>query len=329
MNHVEHIKKNKHLLDLRWNIIREIRTFFWEQQFQEVETPLLVKHPGQEPYLSPMQVGVKNEKKEVYQGYLHTSPEYTMKKMLAAGYERIFFLGKTFRNEESFGGFHNPEFTMIEWYRSAATMEDLMNDIDLLLTHLSKLQSVASLSPAQRISMKELWKQIIGVDLEQYLTPTKLYNLCIEKGYNPQKNEPYEDLFYRIFLNEIEPKLASMGSVIIYHYPKQMAALAKISEQFPNYAERFELYIKGIEIANAFGELTNGKEQRKRFEKEQRQRVQLKKEAIAIDEEFLVAVDLLPESSGIALGVDRLIQAVVGQKTIDDLLPLGAQQLWS
>lgn len=132
MNHVIHIQNNKKYLDLRWQILKLMREFFWSQDFTEVETPVLLRLPGQEPYLSPMKVHLHNEKGEEFTGFLHTSPEYTMKKMLAAGYEKIFSLGKVFRDHESFGGTHNPEFTMIEWYRAHADFTALMDDVEQL-----------------------------------------------------------------------------------------------------------------------------------------------------------------------------------------------------
>ncbi len=137
MSHLAHIITHKKDLDLRFEILRYIREYFWSQGFTEIETPLLLRLPGQEPYLSPMRVTLHNEKGEEYRGYLHTSPEYTMKKMLAAGYEKIFSLGKVFRDYESFGGTHNPEFTMIEWYQANADMYAIMDDVEGLLNYLN------------------------------------------------------------------------------------------------------------------------------------------------------------------------------------------------
>lgn len=324
MSQLQHISKNKFILEQRANIIKEIRAFFWSRGFMEVETPNLVKLPGQEPYLSPMKLDIHNEKGEIFPAYLHTSPEYTLKKMLAAGFGDIFSLCKTYRDYESFGGNHNPEFTMLEWYRVQADFYAIMDDVEDLLGHLKKhiKNSLLENLKIERVHMKELWKKYAGVHLDDYLEKEKMAELCREKGYTPEADEAYENLFYRIFLNEIEPKLVERGAMIIHHYPAQMAALARLSKEDPRYAERFEVYVNGIELANAFSELTDSKEQRKRLEEERELRKKLGKDVFDIDNEFVEAVGHLPECAGIALGVDRLVQILTGCKDINDVLVL-------
>ncbi len=326
MEHIEHIQINKKFLDLRWQILRLIREYFWSENFVEVETPLLLRLPGQEPYLSPMKLAMHDETGKEFVGFLHTSPEYTMKKMLAAGYEKIFSLCKTFRDYESFGGTHNPEFSMIEWYRGHSDFWAIMDDVETLFAFISEnLQSEKRFS-FERMHMRDVWHRYIGVNLDEYLTQEKMYELCVERGFVPEKNEAYEDLFYRIFLNEIEPKLET---VIIHHYPKQMAALAKMSDTDLGYAERFEVYIGGLEIANAFGELTDAQEQLKRFQEEYQKRQELGKDIFAIDMEFIEAVGKMSSSGGIALGVDRLVQLFTGCQNIDSVLVLPASKLFN
>ncbi len=326
MNHVDHIQINKNILDLRWKILRLIREYFWSQDFTEVETPFLLKLPGQEPYLSPMKLHLHDETGKEFTGFLHTSPEYTMKKMLAAGYEKIFSLGKTFRDYESFGGTHNPEFTMIEWYRGNSNFVEIMDDVQGLFDFISKALSTETNFKFERLHMRDLWKKYIGVNLDEYLNEEKMYELCVERGFAPEKTEAYEDLFYRIFLNEIEPKLEN---VIIHHYPKQMAALAKMSETDTAYAERFEVYVGGLEIANAFGELTDSHEQLQRFQEEYKKRQELGKDVFDIDMEFIDAVGHMPPSGGIALGVDRLVQLFASCQNIDSVLVLPASKLFN
>jgi lysyl-tRNA synthetase class 2 len=326
MNQVEHIQKNKEFLDLRWQILRLIREFFWSQNFIEVETPVLLRLPGQEPYLSPMKLSLHDETGKEYTGFLHTSPEYAMKKMLAAGYEKIFSLCKVFRDYESFGGTHNPEFTMIEWYRTNSDFWKIMDDVGGLFAFISDKLGREKKFIFERMHMRDVWKKYIGVNLDDYLTREKMYELCMGKGYNPAVDEPYEDLFYRIFLNEIEPKLET---VIIHHYPKQMAALAKMSETELGYAERFEVYVGGLEIANAFGELTDAREQKKRFEEEYQKRQELGKDLFGIDADFIDAVGQMPSSGGIALGVDRLVQLFASCQNIDSVLVLPASKLFN
>ena len=322
MKHVEHIQKQRPALDTRWRMLKQTREFFWSKGFTEVETPLVVRLPGQEPYLNPIPLVLHNELGKTFAGYLHTSPEYTMKKMLTAGYEKIFFLGKTFRDCESFGGMHNPEFTMIEWYRAHEDMSALMQDVEQLFQSLGYAQSF------ERLHMRQLWKEYADLNLDTLLTAEALFAACMSKGYHPDADEQYEDLFYRIFLNEIEPRLAEQGPVIVHHYPAQMAALSKISADDPRYAERFEVYIEGVEIANAFTELTNADEQLKRLTEERALRQKLGKDVFEIDPEFIEAVRSMPPAAGIALGFDRLVQVLAGCKDIDDVLVLPASKLF-
>ncbi|PIT86454.1 MAG: EF-P lysine aminoacylase GenX, partial [Candidatus Magasanikbacteria bacterium CG10_big_fil_rev_8_21_14_0_10_43_6] len=308
------------------NILAAIRAFFIETDFTEIETPALLTHAGQDPYLSPMALFIHDEHGTPYQAYLHTSPEYSMKKMLAAGYDRIFFLGKCFRDHESFGGLHNPEFTMLEFYETHSNMFGLMERVEELFQYVGKHVEEATgkraILPVTRIHMRDLWQQTLGVDLDAYLTTSSLLQLCIDIGYAPGETESYEDLFYRIFLNKIEPALGDMGVVMIHHYPAQMASLAMLSEKDRRYAERVEVYAGGIELANGFTELTNGDQQRERFEAEQAMRRNLGKPVYPIDEDFIEAVDSLPNCAGIAIGVDRLVQMLLGCQNIDDVLVL-------
>lgn len=318
-----------------------MREFFWSEGFLEVETPLILKVPGQEPYLSPMPIAMHNERGEEFNGYLHTSPEYTMKKMLAAGFENIFSICKCFRDYESFGGMHNPEFTMVEWYRANADFGALMDDVEALISFIhEKISGQDSgfriQDSIKKVHMRDLWKEYVGVNLDDYLDREKMFKLCVEKKYNPKADESYEDLFFRIFLNEIEPKLKDMGSVIIHHYPAQMAALSRLSKDDPRYAERFEVYVNGIELANAFSELTDANEQLRRLEEERKLRGTMGKDVYDIDMEFVGSLKTMPPSAGIALGVDRLVQVFAslrqdsGQacKNIDDVLTLPASQLF-
>jgi len=331
MLHTFHISKNKNNLELRSHITRLIREFFWSQNFLEVETPMIVKYPGQEPNLSPMKIDITNEQGKIFKGYLHTSPEYTMKKMLSSGFKNIFSICKTFRDEESFGGVHNPEFTMLEWYRVDADMFDVMRDVEELFTFVAewlKTYGIRHKSLFSRMSTRGLWKEVLDVDLDNYLTQEKMFELCVEKKYNVKKDESYEELFYRIFLNEIEPKLKGMGGIILHHYPAPMAALSKLSAEDPRYAERFEVYVDGMEIANAFSELTNAGEQLRRLKNEQTERKRLGKEVYGIDMGFIEALENVPDSAGIALGVDRLVQVFLGCRNIDDVLTLPMSKIF-
>ena len=319
-------------MNLKFAVLRLLREWFWSQEFIEVESPAIVRLPGQEPNLSPMSIILHDEKKIAQRGYLHTSPEYTMKKMLASGWNKIFYLGKCFRDNESFGGLHNPEFTMLEWYRTKADYTVIMDDVSNLCGYISerlKDYKIIRLNDFKKISMRELWEKGVKVDLDDYLGQEEMLELCKKTGFNPETEESYEELFYRIFLNKIEPKLKNMGAVIIYEYPAKMASLSRLSKNNPNYAERFELYINGLEIANAFSELTDSHEQLKRLQAEQKERARLGKEVYDIDDEFIEAVGQLPESAGIALGVDRLVMALMGCQEIESVITLPASKLFN
>ncbi len=332
MSHIHHIAQNKKNLDIRWNIIQFIREWFWKNNFIEVETPFILRLPGQEPYLSPMRVTMHNEVGLSYEGYLHTSPEYSMKKMLASGYEQIFSLGKVFRDYESFGGNHNPEFTMLEWYRANKDFYALMDDIENIgndvITRLHDKKIMVKQIHFTRVHMRDLWQEYAGINLDDYLTHGSMLELCRMRGYTPNDDESYEDLFYRIFLNEIEPKLSTLGGIIIHHYPLPMAALSRASTTNLGYAERVEVYIDGLEIANGFSELTDPIEQKSRLEAERNYRQKIGKDTFSIDEEFVEAVGNMPPSAGIALGIDRLVQVLVGCKNINDVVPLPAHSLF-
>ncbi|MBT4941417.1 MAG: EF-P lysine aminoacylase GenX [Candidatus Magasanikbacteria bacterium] len=322
MHTFDQLAAHKNNLDLRWQIIKTIREFFWVQEFCEVDAPSLMRLPGQEPYLSPMTLTIHDENRKEYKRFLHTSPEFAMKKLLAAGYTNIFYLGKCFRDFESFGGNHYPEFTMLEWYRTETDYTNIMKDVEALFLVLAKKiqKDIPYFSSWNRVSMKELWQTHVGVNLDEHLTQDALFQLCVTKGFSPLKQESFEDLFYRIFLNYIEPELGKDDPTIVYEYPAQMAALAKLSDKDTRYAERFEVYVHGIEIANAFSELTNGKEQYDRFKKEQKTREKHKKPVYEIDSSFIDAVHNLPTCAGIALGVDRVVQLFTGCKDIQNVI---------
>jgi lysyl-tRNA synthetase class 2 len=327
----------KEIYDSRLKIVRLIREFFWSAGFEEADTPIAVKYPGQEPYLNPVPVSLHNPAGEEHKFYLHTSPEFAMKKLLAAGYPKIFQICKTFRDFEQFGGLHNPEFTMIEWYRAPGTLEEIMDDTEALFKYVGKELGVALVIPPSlrgdkggskidisgqwdRLSMRHVWQKYIGVELNDYLSVVKMQELMLERGYNFQ-SEVYEDLFFKIFLNEIESKLGMEKPVMIYDYPEQMTSLSRLSAVDPRYAERFELYIAGIELANAYGELTDPVEQKKRLEADREKRQQLGKETWPVDSDFISALESgISSAGGIALGIDRMVMLFTGAKDIDQVI---------
>ncbi len=328
-----HLTKNKKNLEYRFKILKLIRQFFELEKFTEVDAPEILALPGQEPNLQPMKVIVNNENKQEFVGYLHTSPEYTMKKMLTVGWDKIFYLGKCYRNQESFGGTHNPEFTMIEWYRTKVDYQALMTDLEKLwqycLDNLPELTIADNLKqPWKRVTMKELWQEYVNVDLDKYLTKDSMHALASFLGFNPGNDESYEELFYIIFLNRIEKYLGVDQPTIVCEYPAVMASLSKLTPD-GKYAERFEAYVNGIELCNAFSELTDADEQLKRLTAEKEERVRLGLEVFDIDQDFIEALQAgMPQSAGIALGVDRLVMLMLACSNIDDVLVLPMSRLF-
>ncbi len=292
----------------------------------EVQTPSLVKCAGQEPYLTPMKVDFKDDKNKQYHGFLITSPEYSLKKLLAAGFDKIFELARVFRSNESFGGAHNPEFTMLEWYRTNSDYRQIMKDTENLVFFLNKKinnskylnyqrQKIDLTLPWPRLSVKQAFLKYAKINLDK-----KWRNLPVDD---------WNTNFYSVFLNKIEPNLPKNRPVIIYDYPLPQASLAKRKNKNSFYAERFEVYIGGMELANAFSELTDPKEQRSRLVQEQILRRKMGKTAIPLDEDFIDALKsgILP-TGGIALGVERLQMLLLDIKDINNLLPFPAHDLY-
>jgi elongation factor P--(R)-beta-lysine ligase len=309
-------------LAARARILAAIRAFFAARDFVEVDTPSLQASPGIEPHLRAF--ATRLDPPEPRTLYLHTSPEFAMKKLLAAGMERIFQLAHVFRTGDR-GSLHHPEFTMLEWYRAHATYREPMADCEALLRAVAGRAALRwrgiecdPASPWQYLSVAEAFARHTGIDL-MVTCPENLAALADAArriGVAPHDGDTWEDLFFRIFLDRIEPKLGIGAPTILYDYPLSMAALARQKPEDPRVAERFELYVCGLELANAFGELTDAAEQRRRFEAAQARQ----SEPYPIDEDFLAAVAQMPPAAGIALGVDRLVMLVTGAERIEDVL---------
>lgn len=315
-----------------------IREFFKSQGFFETTTPILVSCAGQEPYLSPFKTDFVDDKNKKYKGFLITSPEYSMKKLLAAGFDKIFELAKVFRQNESFGGTHNPEFTMLEWYRANSDYNQIMQDAEELVCFLAKKikgttiieyqgKKIDLTPPWPKITVKSLFLKYAGIDLDKAGIVEDFKKQITNKNY--LKFDDWNDIFYLIFLNEIEPNLPKDKPVFVIDYPLPQASLAKKKNADSFYAERFEIYIGGMEIGNAFSELTDPKEQLERFKEEKRLREKLGKEDIPIDKDLIYALELkIAPSGGIAVGVERLQMLLLDIKDINDLLPFPAKDLF-
>jgi lysyl-tRNA synthetase class 2 len=315
---------------LRLEIERLTREFFWTQNFVEASTPIALRLAGQEPYLNPVPVKVGDPLNKEYQFYLRTSPEFALKKLLATGLKKIFEIGKCFRNYESFGGTHNTEFTMIEWYQSPGTYWDFMQDTENLFKYIGKKLAIDKLRYRgkeidfldrwDRASVKELWQKYIGVNLDDYLEIDNLKTLAKKRGYQVDGRDEYEDLFYKIFLNEIENHLGQDRPIFIYDYPTSMCSLSLRCED-KRYAQRAELYIGGLEVANGFGELLDPIEQKKNLEKDKALRSKLGRETWEVDPDFIAALEAgIKPSGGIALGVDRMVLLFTGALDINEVI---------
>ena len=308
----------------RARIIAGIRRFFDAKGFVEVETPLMVPQPGMEPHLEAFQTMY-----EMRQFYLHTSPEYAMKRLLAAGFERIYQICKVFRHEPV-GRMHTPEFTMIEWYRAFADYTDIMVDTEYLVAELATDlygeavvrtdQCAVDLTPPwERLSVREAMLRYAGIAADPYSETAAFIK---QAGHETiDEDDPPDVAFFKVFLDRVEPHLGVQKPVILCDYPAPMAALAKRKSSAPDLAERFEVYIAGVELCNAFTELNDPDEQRQRLEEEAAQRVREGNPAYPIDERFLSALEYgMPPSGGIALGVDRLVMLLTGTSSIGEVM---------
>lgn len=324
-----HAAKRPKLL-ARGRILRTTRDYFAERGFLEVETPALQVSPGLEPHLMAFGTEIVAPTGGRGRLFLHTSPEFAMKKLLAAGEKRIFQLARVFRNGER-APTHHPEFVMLEWYRADEGYERLMTDCEELLGRIQAAvgqayrwqgRSCDATLPWQRIGVAEAFRRYAGLDLEPLLGNTEAMAAAVRKaGYHVAPDDSWDDLFFRVFLDKIEHRLGDGRPTILVDYPIAMAALSRPKAADPRFAERFEVYVAGVEIANAFGELTDAREQRRRFEADMAfKRVRYGYD-YPIDEDFLAALEHgMPEASGIALGFDRLVMLATGASTIDEVL---------
>jgi len=324
-------------LEQRGRILGAIRDFFAERGYVEVETPALQVSPGLEPHLRAFATTLHGPRGgRVAERYLHTSPEFAMKKLLVAGLPRIWQLAHVFRDGER-SATHHPEFAMLEWYRAGASYRDLMDECEALVRACQEAAGAEALVwhggtadarlPWRRLSVAAAFSELCGIDLlataPDPLAPDveHLAAAARDIGVAPHAGDDWEALFFRIFLERIEPVLGLGAPTILYDYPLSMAALARRSPGDPRLAERFEVYVCGLELANAFGELTDAAEQRARFARDQARKQALYGETYPIDEDFLAALEHgLPECAGAALGFDRLVMLATGAEDIEDVL---------
>lgn len=301
------LARRRKTLEIRALIIQQIRQFFHDGGYLEVETPLRIPSPAPELHIDAI---------PSVEWFLQTSPELCMKRLLAAGFERIFQICHCWRSGER-GGCHLPEFTMLEWYRSGTDYLGLMEDCELLVQHLALVNGLGTrinfngreidvTPPWERISVGEAFFRFGGISMEQALA---------------------HDRFDEIMVRDIEPNLGLDRPAFIYDYPAERGALARLKENNPSVAERFELYIVGLELANAFSELTDDIEQRNRFTDERELRRTSGKSVYPLPEKFLAELTSMPPSAGIALGIDRLVMVLLDKSSIDDVVAFTPEEL--
>jgi lysyl-tRNA synthetase class 2 len=329
-----HAARRPYLL-ARGRAAAAIRTWFAENGFVEVETAALQVSPGNETHLHAFAadlIGPGNERRGLY---LRTSPEFACKKLLAAGETQIFDFARVFRNRER-GALHHPEFTMLEWYRAGAPYETLMHDCIALVRTAAEAAGTTRFAfrgrvadpfaEPEKITLAEAFEHFAGVDLLGTIAGgegdrDRLAGAAIEAGVAIADDDSWGDLFSRILADKVEPRLGEGGRLtILYEYPLPQAALARAKPGSDKVAERFELYACGVELANAFAELTDVTEQRKRFTHAMDEKERIHGERYPVDEDFLDALATMPPASGIALGFDRLAMLAAGAERIDQVI---------
>jgi lysyl-tRNA synthetase class 2 len=310
-----------------------LRSHLAASGFAEVETPLLVPAPGMEPHITACEVAFRPETDAGSPRtlYLHTSPEYAMKRLLADGMGPIFQICKVFRNGEVSAA-HNPEFTLLELYRPHADYARVMDDLEGALAEVERAcgrPGPFSTRPYERLTVRDAVLRHAGVDLRECPDGRSLARAAAAAGARlPAGAEQlsFDDAFFHLFLQKVEPHLGADRPAFLTEYPASMAALARLKPSDPTVAERFELYARGFELANGYSELTDAGEQRRRLEEERALRVHLGRPAYPLDERFLEAVGRMPPSGGVAVGLDRVLMLLAGAASIDEVLLFPARE---
>jgi elongation factor P--(R)-beta-lysine ligase len=323
----------------RARMVQAARAFFSAQSFIEVDTAILQVSPGNEAHISAFATGMLDDTGAKSRLYLHSSPEFAAKKLLAAGEPRIFSLSHVFRNRER-GRLHHPEFTLLEWYRAGEPYQRLIEDCMGLLARAVAAAGSRDLrfgghvadpfEEPEILTLAEAFDRYAGIDLLATLKGPEpdreaLAANARNHGIRTIADDSWSDIFSKILAAKIEPHLGHGRPAILMDYPASEAALAKLQED-TRFAERFELYACGVELANGFGELTDAALQRQRFETKMAERLRIYGEAYPIDEDFLQALAIMPEASGIALGFDRLAMLATGASHIEQVVWTPVQQ---
>jgi len=301
------LARRKENLQQRARVLRGIRQFFIEEGYLEVETPHRIPTPAPESHIEAIPSDT---------WFLHTSPELCMKRLMAAGYHKIFQICRCWRERER-GSLHLPEFTLLEWYRTGGDYRSLMEECEELIRSVARAIGSGQkiIFRGRKIDLSEPWERISIKEAFHNYSQTFVTE-ALEKN-----------LFDEIMVQDIEPNLGVGKPTFIYDYPADRGALARLKKEDPTVAERFELYIGGLELANGFSELADSDEQKKRFQAENKNRQSLGKRIYSMPDKFLAELDDMPPSAGIALGVDRLVMVFLDSETIDEVVAFTPEEL--
>jgi len=311
-----------------------VRAWFAARDFVEIEAGILQVSPGNEAHLHAFATDLVTPALERSRRYLHTSPEFAAKKLLAAGERRIFEFARVFRNRER-GALHHPEFTLLEWYRANEPYEAVMADCAAILAVAARTAGASEVrfrgrtadpfAPPERISVADAFARHAGIGLLATLDGRAgdrdaLAHAAAAAGVRCADDDDWSDIFSRVLVERVEPNLGIGRAAILDQYPLVEAALARPAAADPRVAERFEFYVCGVELANAFGELTDAAEQRRRFALEMDEKERRYGERYPVDEDFLAALASMPPACGSALGFDRLVMLVTGATRVDQVI---------
>ncbi|MBR0831570.1 EF-P lysine aminoacylase GenX [Bradyrhizobium manausense] len=329
---------NRHLdrrpfLQARGAVTGALRGFFAEQGFVEVETSVLQVSPGNETHLHAPRTEIMRPDGSRANRYLRTSPEFACKKLLAAGEERIFEFARVFRDRER-GDLHLPEFTMLEWYRAGAPYDAIMADTVVVIAMAAQATGIGTFSFRGRaadpfaepelLTVAGAFERFAGIDLLSTILGAEGNRAALAEAAGGKvrvaDDDNWSDIFSKVLVEHVEPHLGQGRLTILFEYPSPEAALARVKAGDKRVAERFEVYACGVELANGFGELTDAEEQRKRFTESMAEKQRRYGEAYPLDEDFLAAVAVMPEASGVALGFDRLVMLASGATRIDQVV---------
>jgi lysyl-tRNA synthetase class 2 len=323
----------KPLLMARAAITKAVRAWFDEQGFDEVETAILQVSPGNETHLHAPRTELIRRDGSRAQRYLRTSPEFAAKKLLAAGETKIFEFARVVRDRER-GDLHLPEFTMLEWYRANTGYDAIMADTIVVIAHAAQATGIGQFSfrgktadpfaEPELLTVAAAFEQFAGIDLLATIADGEGNRAALAAAAGGRvrvaDDDTWSDIFSKVLVEHVEPRLGQGRFTVLFEYPLPEAALARAKASDPRVAERFEVYACGVELANGFGELTDAAEQRRRFASAMDEKARRYGERYPLDEEFLDAVAVMPEASGVALGFDRLVMLASGALRVDQVV---------